>query len=151
VAGKADLLPRNIHTVAVPAFTNATTHYKLSERLPAAIAREFISRTRYQVVPDPGQADAVLRGNVISYNSYPAIFTPATGRASTIQISVLLDLTLQERSTGTVLFSRSRFEARERYEISVDQRAYLDESDPAVDRLSRDVARAVVSAVLEKF
>jgi hypothetical protein len=42
-------------------------------------------------------------------------------------------------------------EFRERYEISVDQRAYFDESDAALDRLTEDVARTMVSAILEKF
>jgi len=36
-------------------------------------------------------------------------------------------------------------------EISVDPRAYFEESDPAMERLSRDVARTVVSAILENF
>ena len=42
-------------------------------------------------------------------------------------------------------------EFRERYEVSVDPSAYLEESDAALTRLSRDVARTVVSAVLERF
>ena len=50
-----------------------------------------------------------------------------------------------------MLFTRPSFEVRERYEISVDPRAYFEESDPAMERLSRDVARSVVSAILENF
>jgi hypothetical protein len=33
----------------------------------------------------------------------------------------------------------------------VDPNAYFEESDAAMDRLSRDVARTVVSGILEKF
>ena len=151
VAGRADLLPRNIRTIAIPAFGNATTRYRLTERMPAAITREFIARTRYRVVPDTSTADAVLQGSVVNYNSYPVVFDPTTSRASTVQVSVHLDITLRERATGTVLFSRTRMEFRERYEISVDQRAYFDESDSALDRVTADVARTMVSAILEKF
>jgi outer membrane lipopolysaccharide assembly protein LptE/RlpB len=150
VSGHADLLPKSIKTIAVPAFTNPTTRYRLTERLPAAITREFLARTRYDVVADPSQADAVLQGNVLSYAAFPTTFDPRTGRASAVQIYVHLQLTLRDRA-GNVLFSRPDFEARERYEISTDQRAYLEESDPALDRLSRYVARMVVSAVLENF
>ncbi len=151
VAGHADLLPRRIQTIAVPAFANLTTRYRLTERLPAAITRELLSRTRYQVVADPEQADAVLRGVVVSYVSYPTVLDPTTARAAGVQMSVTLQITLTERATGTVLFSRPHFEVRERYEIAVDQRAYLDESDVALDRLCRDVARTVVSAIRENF
>ena len=45
VAGHGDLMPKTIQTVCVPAFKNATSRQKLSDRLPEAIAREFISRT----------------------------------------------------------------------------------------------------------
>jgi len=42
-------------------------------------------------------------------------------------------------------------EFRERYEISVDPAAYFDESGTAMQRVSRDVARSAVSAILEGF
>ena len=151
VAGKADLLPKTLHTIAIPAFGNVSTRYKLNDLMPAAITREFISRTKYQIVTDASQADAVLRGVVTNFLSYPTVFDPATGRASTVQLSVFLKITLEERATGKVLFSRPSMEIKERYEISVDPKVYFDESTPAMQRLSRDVARSIVSAVLENF
>lgn len=151
VAGHADLLPRNIQTIAVPAFNNVTTRYKLADHLAAAITRELISRTRYHVVADPNQADAVLSGTVMNLFSYPTLFDQKTGRATGVQTSVFLQVNLTNRASGAVLFSRPNLEFRERYEISVDSRAYFDESDTAMERLSRDVARSLVSAILENF
>jgi hypothetical protein len=151
VGGKADLLPKRIKTIAVPAFGNVTVRYKVSDRLAAAITRELISRTRYQVVADPNQADAVLTGAVTNFMAYPTIFDPVTGRASGVQVILFMQVYLTDRSTGAAIFQRPQMEFRERYEISVDQRAYFDESDMAMDRLSRDVARSVVSAILENF
>jgi len=151
VSGHADLLPKRIKTIAVPAFVNATTRYRLSQLLPAAITRELLSRTRYEVVADPDQAEAVLRGMVTSYNAGPTTFDPQTGRASAAQVYVHVQITLTDRANGAVLFSRPDLEVRERYEISTDQRAYFEESDAAMERLSRDVARTVVSAILENF
>ena len=151
VSGHGDLLPKKIRTVAVPAFGNATTRYKLAEYLPADITHEFISRTRYRVVPDANQADAVLRGIVVSVGGYPTTTDPKTGRATAVQAVVLLNITLTERATGAVLFSRPGMEVRERYEIGIDPKAYFDESGAAMQRLSRAVAQSVVTAVLEKF
>jgi len=151
VAGKADLVPKSVKTIAIPAFTNITIRYKLTDRLPEAIAREFISRTRYQVVSDPRQADAVLSGTVVNYTSYPTVFDQRTGRASGLQVNVTLQVTLTERATGKVLFTRPSFETHQRYEISIDPKQYFEESDTALERLSRDVARDVVSAILENF
>ena len=151
VAGHADLLPRSVHSIAIPAFGNSTNRFRLAEQLPAAIGEEFVARTRYQIVPEAAGADAILQGTVVGYNSYPTTFDPATGRASAAQLSVYLDVTLRERASGKVLYTRTRMEFRERYEISVDQKAYFEESDPALERLSRNVARTLVSAILENF
>jgi hypothetical protein len=151
VGGKADLMPKNIKTIAITSFVNVTTRYRIAERLPADIAREFISRTRYRIVADPRDADAVLSGAVVNFNAFPGIFDPATGRATGVQTVVTLQLTLRDQKSGQVLFSRPGVEFRERYELSVDPNAYFDESTAALERLSRDVARSVVSAILENF
>lgn len=151
VSGKADLVPKSIGTIAIPAFGNATIRYRLTDRLPQAIAREFIARTRYQIVNDPNEADAVVRGTVSNYYAYPVIFDPSTGRASTVQVIVVMTVSLVERTTGKVLFTRQGFSWKDQYEISADAQAFFDESDIAMDRLSRDVARSVVSAILENF
>jgi len=151
VAGRADLLPAKIKVIAVPAFGNATTRYKLAERLPAEITRELIERTRYRVVSAPEQADAVLTGSLLNFLSYPTVFDPISGRATGVQVIAILQLTLRERATGAVLFNQPHLEYRERYEISVDPEAYFDESGGVMIRLGREIARSVVSAVLENF
>jgi lipopolysaccharide assembly LptE-like protein len=149
--GRADLIPKTVHTIAVPAFTNVTTRYKLTDQLPQAIAREFIARTRYRVVANPEAADAVLDGAVLGYNSFPTVFDPATGRASAVELRVVLRMSLRERATGKVLYSRPNFEVRERYQISIDAAAFFEESDAALIRASQQTARQVVSSILESF
>ena len=50
-------------------------------------------------------------------------------------------MTLTERTTGKVLYSRPNFEMKQRYEISIDPEKYFEESDTALDRLSQEAAR----------
>ena len=150
-AGKADLMPKTIKSIAVPAFGNVTIRYRLADRLPADIAREFISRTRYRVVADPKEADAVLTGALVNFVSFPSTYDPVTSRATSVQAIVNLQITLTERATGKVLFKRPSMEIRQQYNISENPTTYFDESGPAMDRLARDVGRSVVSAVLENF
>ena len=150
-AATDNVLPKTVHTVAVPAFTNLTTRYKLTDQLPEVISREFITRTRYRVVPDANTADAVLRGAVINYSFYPTIFDQQTGRAAFAELHVTLSVTLTERATGKVLFNRPNFDVRESFQISPDATQYFEESDPALRRAGQQVARSIVSAVLENF
>ena len=42
-------------------------------------------------------------------------------------------------------------EVRKRYEIAIDPHKYFEESDLALERVSKDVAETVVSSVLEAF
>jgi len=151
VAGQSDLMPKTIKSIAIPAFGNTTVYRKLAELITADLTREFISRTRYNIVPRPDDADATLQGAVTNYTSGPTIFDPVSGRATSAQIIVQLQVTLTDRHTGKVLFSRPSFEFRERYEISIDPQAYFDESGTAITRVSRDVARSIVTAVLVNF
>jgi hypothetical protein len=156
VAGQANLVPKTVHTVAIPAFANATVRYKLSDLLPQAVGRELISRTRYQIINDPTQADAVLHGTVINYAAYPTLIDQATGRTSGLQINLKLDVSLVERSSGKVIFSRPNFEVHERYELSATNTSagniqYFDESGAALQRLSQDVARDLVTSILDNF
>jgi len=150
IAGHADLLPKEIRTIAVPAFGNATTRYKLADRLTGSVTREFLTRTRYNIVADPAVADATLSGVLVNYFAYPTVFDQATGRASAIQAIVILQINFTDRA-GKVLYSRPTFALRERSEIAVDSAAYFDESEMAMARLSGDVARTVVSSILEDF
>jgi hypothetical protein len=155
VAGQADVLPKSIRVIAVPACDNITVHYKLTDQLPNAIAHEFIARSHYQIVSDPLQADAVLKCGVVNYTAYPTVTDQATGRASGLQVNVRLQMSLVERLTGKVLFNRPAYEYHQRYEISVaganPAQQYFEESATALERLSRDVARDIVSGILENF
>lgn len=156
VAGKANLVPKTVHTVAVTPFANATVRYKLSDLLPEALSRELISRTKYQIVNDPTQADAELRGTVLNYVAYPTLIDQSTGRTSGLQVTVRLEVSFVERSTGKVIFARPNFEAHERYELSVpppnaNNIQYFDESGAALQRLSKDVARDLVTSILDNF
>jgi hypothetical protein len=93
----------------------------------------------------------VLVGSVLNFVYYPTILDPVTFRATGVQVVVTVQVVLTDRHTGKVLFSRPSMEVRERYEISTDPQTYFDESGTAIERLSRDVARSVVSAILENF
>jgi hypothetical protein len=149
VTGQGELMPKSIHTVAVTPMPGP--RYQLSRILPADIARELISRTKYKLVDDASHADAVIGGHVINVSNFPTLVDPATGRATSVQVVVTLQVAMVERATSKTLFSQPYMEIRERYQVSINPQEYFDESGTALARLSKDVAQSVVSAILEKF
>ncbi len=150
VAGQANLLPKEIRTIAVPAWANVTTQYKLPTYMAEAVTRELISRTRYTVIADPSKADATLYGGIVNMFSNATVLDPQTGRGTGAQMIVQVQVRLVGKD-GKVLFTRPNLEFRDRYEISVNPGQYIDESQATLQRLSREVARTIVSAVLENF
>jgi outer membrane lipopolysaccharide assembly protein LptE/RlpB len=150
LAGTTNLLPSDIHTIAVVPWANISMEYKLSDYLAEGVSRELTTRTRYKIISDPTKADAVLSGAVANLFSSATVSDPATGRSTGAQLVVQVQVRLMDKS-GKVVFDRPNLEFRERYELSVDPKQYFDESQAALLRLSRDVSRTVVSAILENF
>lgn len=151
VAGRGSRLPSGWTTIAVPALENKTLRYHIEQRLTEAVVREFLARSKYRVVADPAGADAVLRGEVISVENSAVLFDTATGRATTVLVAVRLKVRLEERESGNVVWRNDNYLFREEYEVSTDVASFFDEQNPALDRVARDFAAALVSAVLENF
>lgn len=151
VGGQGARLPGEIKVIAIPAFENQTPWMRLEQRLTAAVMQEFIHRTRYRVVGQAEGADAVLQGTVKAARSTPVIFDPVTGRASTVQVTVILGAELRDRRNKKTLYADANYRFREQYEITGDLDSFFEERDPALDRLARDFAASLVSAILENF
>ena len=149
--GKAELVPKSIQTIHIPAFQSLTTRYRLVDLLPQQIEREFIVKSRFRIENDPDLADAVINGVVNSANVVPTIFDPSSGKATNVQVVVFVGYRFLERATGRLLFDRPNLLFRQNYSISVNPHQFFDEVSPALDRVARDVSRDVVTSVLESF
>jgi outer membrane lipopolysaccharide assembly protein LptE/RlpB len=150
-AGKATHLPSNVQTIAIPAFVNQTQTYRIEQTMTSAVVREFISRTKYHVLNEPSSdADATLRGTIVSTQSAPLTYDSQTGRASSALVTVSLKVSLVDK-TGKVLFDNPNYIFREQYQVSREISSFFQEESPALERLSRDMSRTLVADLLERF
>ena len=148
---QGSLLPTTIHTIAIPQFGNTTVQYKISSYMSEAVTREFISKTRYRVVADPAQADATLRQHRKLLFERHRFRPRFTGRGSGAQLSVQVQIKLIAKD-GKVIFTRPNFNFPRTVMRSVCfPGQYIDESQATLARVSRDLAKSVVSAVLREF
>jgi outer membrane lipopolysaccharide assembly protein LptE/RlpB len=150
-AGHSVQLPENVKTIAIPAFTNVTTTYRIEQMLTASVVREFTTRTHYHILNEPGEAaDATLRGTVISTSQSPLTYNSTTGQAASVLVVVSMKVSLTDRQ-GKVLYQNPSYLFREQYEVSQDLASFFEEDTPAFRRLSQDFARTLVSNILEGF
>jgi outer membrane lipopolysaccharide assembly protein LptE/RlpB len=150
-AGSSNRLPQNVHVLAVPMFVNQTQTYGVEQLLTRDVVREFIDRTHYRVLAASGDAaDATLKGTVTSAQTAPLTYDPQTGRISSSLVTVTMKVSLVDRS-GRVLFDNPNYTFREQYQVSANATSFFSEETPALQRMSRDFARTLVSDVLEGF
>jgi len=148
---KATRLPTGLHTIAIPGFVNQTQTYRVEQILTGAVVREFVSRTHYRVLnEESADADAVLHGTVVSTELAPVTYDSRTGRASSGLVTVNLRVSLVDRK-GKILFENQNYRFREQYQISREISSFFEEESPAVERMSRDFARTLVSSILEAY
>jgi outer membrane lipopolysaccharide assembly protein LptE/RlpB len=150
-AGRAVTLPADVQTIAIPAFVNQTQTYKIEQRLTAAVVQEMVTRTHYHILNEVSDsADATLRGTVITTSTSPLTYDSQTGRASSALVVVTARVTLTDRH-GKVLYQNPSYLFREEYQVSRELSSFFEEDSPALERLSREFARTLVSNVLEGF
>jgi outer membrane lipopolysaccharide assembly protein LptE/RlpB len=150
-AGHNVALPTNVQTISIPAFVNQTQTYKIEQKLTAAVVREMVTRTHYHILNEVSDsADATLRGTVVSTSTSPLTYDSQTGRASSALVVLTARVTLTDRN-GKVLYENPSYLFREEYQVSRELSSFFEEDSPALERLSREFARTLVSNVLEGF
>jgi outer membrane lipopolysaccharide assembly protein LptE/RlpB len=149
--GHSDALPPNIRTIAIPAFDSHSQTFRIEQLLTDAVIREFNARTQFHVIPTlRPDADAVLKGTVLSASAAPLAYDSQTGRAVSALVTVSMQVTLTD-SKGKVVFQNPSYLFHDQYEISADLPRFFEEDSPAADRLSRDFARTLVANILEAY
>lgn len=151
VAGRSNSLPPTIHTVAVLAFENKTSRYRIEQRLTEATVREFLAKTSFRIVRDAANADVVVSGKVLSLEATPLLFDTTTQRATTMLVTVKCEVRMDDTVTKKQLYSNPNFLFRNEYEISTELKSFFEEQDPALDRMSREFASRLVAAITENY
>ena len=156
LAGRGSFLPDYIRTVGIPQLVNNTPFFQVEQILTEKIRTEFIGRGRYTVVPEAEGTDAVVTGTVTSITVQPVGFTEQQ-LASRYQFTLTMNLSFTDARTGQALWSNNALTFREEYELStrsnteLEGSTFLSQERSAFDRIADDVARTIVTAILEAF
>src|SRR6185437_7142721 len=147
--GASTHLPPDAHTLAVPMFATRTDAYHTEAALTDAVIREFAARSPMRVTPAAdGHPDVVLHGTILNEVVAPLTYNTTTQQSSSFLITLVVSVSLTDRD-GKVLFQNKNYVFRGQYQSTTDLHTFLDENPAAVDRMSRDFARALVADVLE--
>ena len=157
LAGRGSTLPASIKTIGIPLFTNRTTVFNLETTLTVKVRSEFIGRGKYDILPE-ATGDALLTGEVVAVSIQPSSIN-ANQLASRYAITMVARVELKDTKTNMVLWDNPSLVFRQEYDATgsqtaqgaVDPTAFFGQDTNALDRLSTDFAKSIVSAILEAF
>jgi Lipopolysaccharide-assembly len=155
LAGRGSFLPAYIRTIGIPTFVNRTTVFNLETLLTQKVRAEFIGRGKYDILPQNSGVDAVLNGEVTAVSIIPASFNTSQ-LASRYAITMTARIELRDLRENKVLWENAGVSFRQEYEATsgrgaTDPVAFFQQDANALDRMSTEFARTIVSAILEAF
>jgi len=150
----SSVLPETVSVVAVVPFENRTQRPEIEQRVTEAVAAELSRRGRsksgrIRVVTRVADADAVLEGAIMRYQTRSVEFA-SNGRATRIEAQVLLQATLREIKTDTILWSQTGLIFKEQFDVPPTGE-FFDQETLALDDIARGVAQVLVSSIVEGF
>ena len=150
LVGRTSTLPEDVRKIYVEALKNTTRRSQLEQVLARAIADEFVTRRRFEVVSNRSEADGILSGTVNSYSVRPVTFAGG-GRATEYEIVIGAQMVFTRAGSDEVLWKQDRYYFRELYEANVSEADFFSLQDVAIEEVAVKFAQTLVIDLLEGF
>ena len=155
LAGRGSFLPAYIKRIGIPLFVNGTTVFDLDRRVTDKVRSEFIGRGKWTIVPDQSGVDGLVMGTITGVTLTPVAFNPQQ-QATRYALAMTGSVEFKDLQTNKVLWTNPGMSYREEFDVpaspnTLDTQTYFGQDANALDRLSNEFARALVSAILEAF
>lgn len=138
-----------VSTIGIPYFKNKTFESEAERIFTHAFVNEFIKSRRLQVVSE-SEADLVLRGTLkklvedtIAYNR--------DDKALEYRMDVVMDIQLERRATGEVLWKRKNMRHSEEFPVGDDIVLSEAAKRAALERLAADLAERIHDSIIQGF
>lgn len=147
--GTGSFLPPHIKRVVVPMFKNMTTRFELDVKLTQGVIDELVARGKVEVTSNSEKADALLVGEITSFNVNPIGFS-RQDTADRYNITVVAKIIMRDLANQKVIFSNPSFVYVEEYEVPQGTSFETWETQ-AISKVAEKFARSLVSTILEGF
>ncbi len=147
----------SIKKIGVPLFKDESGQPGLDTLVTAAVIEELLKRGRFTVVQDATGVDAVVEGDILTYLTTPVGFSSndSGGQSTTLanRYTTRMVAKVVYRKIGVTepLWESDSLEQKDELDLGTTPQTYLDREQESMQRLARDFARALVSAMLEAF
>jgi hypothetical protein len=143
-------LPKNVRTVAVPAFQFEAKglRYRVESRFTEAVIKEVLRRGNgLRVQGSKDGADAVIEGTIRDFY-FAGVLLDRAGRARVYEVTIVTAVTVRDLHENKVLYDNQNLVFRDSFEFSDDPRSFFNEEDPAIERMARAFSESIVSTIV---
>ncbi|HKV99375.1 MAG TPA: LPS assembly lipoprotein LptE [Vicinamibacterales bacterium] len=157
LAGRGNTLPATIKIIGIPLFVNHSQTPDIDQVLTQAVREEFNSHGRYTVNPEVEGADAVLIATINSVTYVVTAFNQSTHQASRYAVIVSTNVEFKDvKDNNKVLWTNPGLVFRDEYDVNsnavgADASSFFRQDANALERLSKNFARNIVTSILEAF
>jgi hypothetical protein len=149
LARPANPLLENINTIAIPYFKNKTFEPEAETIFTDAFVNEFIESKRLQIV-NREDADVILYGTVSEFYEDTIAFN-RDDKALEYRVRVTLDVFLEERQSGDILWKRKNFRHAEEFPVGESIVFSETAKRAALQALAEDLAERVHDSIMQGF
>jgi hypothetical protein len=142
-------LPSHLKTVAVPVFVNSTQQPAVESVITAAVVNAFVTSGRLKVV-SVKEADAILEGNIISYN-LDSIAYNAQINVTEYRLRVRVNIHFRDVRRGTTLYKQDGLEQWADFRVQGQVSDTLAREDQAARQAAVDIGRRIVASSVDRF
>ena len=156
LVGRGGGFDPSIKKIGVPIFKDGTGKVNLDLKITQKVTEELLKRGKVDVVQTLEGVDAVVEGEILSFQETPVGFSGGTGTtgattASRYAIVVTAKVRYYKPGEALPIWQNDAFVYRDEYDLGSDPSAFFDRADQGLDRLAQAFARSLVAAMLEAF
>jgi hypothetical protein len=151
----------SIKRIGVPLFKDSTGRAGLDQKVTEKVIAELLKRGHFDVVQDATGIDALVEGTIVNYRAIPVGFNESgsgtesggKNRLEASRYAVVLTVAVKYSKPGVTepLWQTEQLSVRDETDVGDDPEAFFDREDQVLDRLSQNLAKTLVSSMLEAF
>ncbi|MBX7184691.1 MAG: hypothetical protein K1Y01_06035 [Vicinamibacteria bacterium] len=154
LVGRGGGFDPSIRKIGVPLFRDSTGKVNLDMKITQKVIEELLKRGKVDVVQTVEGVDAVVEGEILSFQETPVGFSGGnTGSATASRYAIVLTARVRYYKPGEAqpIWQNDAFTYRDEYDLGSDSGSFFDRADQGVDRLAQAFARSLIAAMLEAF
>ena len=147
---RGESLDSLIQKVYIAPFVNKTSQAELEYYFRSAFMNTFIQNSRFKMARDVHEADAVVRGTILNYNTTP-LARLRDDLAAEERATVVMEVVFEDNINGKILWRTTHMTDSEDYRLSRDINMVSSARRNALMKLANDMAEKAFNLMMSGF